>query len=95
MVGLKKDKTLENFINEFFPVKDLFKAGFFTKEMKGDYEAMAKRICEFFDYETVYEYRLKETRAHISYGSGMMPINSKGELESPPFITVFKSWLDL
>ena len=60
-------QLLKNFIDEFFPIKDLFKVGFFTKEMKGDYRLMAKRICEHFDYETVFEYGSEEIRCHISY----------------------------
>ena len=55
-----KKKTLENFMKEFFPYNNFKKIGLFTKEMKGDYEAQAKRVCLFFGYETVYEYGAKE-----------------------------------
>lgn len=74
------DGVLERFMKEFFPFNEFKKIGFFTKEMKGDYKAQAKRVCDFFGYETVYEYGAKETRAHI-YADGKRPI---GE----PFITV-------
>lgn len=74
-------------MKEFFPFKELKDAGFFTKEMKGDYEAQAKRITTWFGYKTVYEYGSEEIRCHISNGSPLS-INEKGELEEEPFITV-------
>lgn len=54
-------------MREFFPFSDLRKVGFFTPEMRGDYEAQAKRVCEFFGYQTVYEYWKYEVRGHLSY----------------------------
>mgnify|MGYP001581097525 CR=1 FL=1 len=59
-------ELLEKFMKEFFDFDDLRKSGFFTKEMKGDYEAQAKRVCNYFGYKTVYEYGAKEIRCHIS-----------------------------
>jgi len=82
-----KDKVLERFMKEFFHYPTLLKAGFFTKEMKGDYEAQAKRVCEFFGYETVYEYGAHEVRCHISYGYDKRPDNE-------PFVTVIPSIYD-
>lgn len=60
--------VLKRFMIEFFPFSELLKEGFFTKEMKGDYYAQAKRVCVFFGYKTVFEYGAKEIRCHISYG---------------------------
>lgn len=73
--------VLKRFMQEFFPFTELRKAGLFTKEMKGDYKAQAKRICDYFGYETVYEYGSREIRCHISYTNK----NYK------PFITVITS----
>lgn len=77
----EKKKLLKAFMQEFFPYSEFKKIGFFTKEMRGDYEAQAKRVCEFFGFKTVYEYRAEETRCHISY------IDPVGK----PFITVLPS----
>ena len=62
--------VLKRFMIEFFPFAELRKAGFFTKEMKGDYYAQAKRVCDFFGYKSVFEYGAeeKEIRCHLSVG---------------------------
>jgi len=54
--------------------------------MKGDYEAQAKRVCDFFGFKTVYEYGAEEIRCHISYGGKRPP--------DEPFITVIPSIYD-
>lgn len=72
-------ELLEKFMKEFFDFDDLQKSGFFTKEMKNDYQAQAKRVCDYFGYKTVYEYGSKEIRCHIS------EVKPK---EDTPFITV-------
>lgn len=64
----EKDEVLKRFMKEFFHFPTLCKAGFFTKEMKGDYKAQAERVCKFFGYETVYEYGL--TARHEPIGDG-------------------------
>lgn len=74
----ESDKLLESFMKEFFHYPTLRKAGFFTKEMRGDYKAQAERVCQFFGYKTVYEYGAKEIRCHIS------EVDPAGK----PFITV-------
>jgi len=79
--------VLERFMKEFFPFRDFMRIGFFTKEMKGDYKAQAKKVCNFFGYETVYEYRAKEVRCHISNAN---PADHQGE----PFITVIPNIYD-
>lgn len=79
--------VLKRFMIEFFPYTELRKAGFFVKEMKGDYYAQAKRVCDFFGYESVFEYGAKEIRCHLSY-DGERPENDK------EFITVIPSIYD-
>ena len=83
-----KKRTLENFMKEFFPYKEFKKAGLFTNEMKGDYEAQAKKVCSFLGLKSVYEYRSKEIKCHISYTEGHRP-------EGEPFVTTIPSIWDL
>jgi hypothetical protein len=77
---MENDEVLERFMKEFFPYADCKKAGLFTKEMKGDYQAQANKICEWFGFDSVYEYGSEEIRCHIS----------EGETDKP-FITVIPS----
>ena len=84
-------KLLKKFIDEQFPIKELFKIGYFTKEMKGDYQAMSKRICSHFGYETVYEYGAKEIRCHISLDDIKHHVDVNGVLQTEQFITVITS----
>lgn len=60
-------KVLERFMKEFFDFEGLLESGFFTKEMREDYEAQAKRVCDYFGYKTVYEYAAKKCRAHLTF----------------------------
>ena len=83
-IDTSDEGVLKRFMQEFFPFNEFMKAGLFTKEMKGDYNAQAKRICTFFGYETVYEYGAKTTSAHISYQKGYWP-------KDQGFMTVFPS----
>lgn len=76
--------VLKRFMVEFFPFTELRNVGFFTKEMKGDYYAQAKRVCDFFGYKTVFEYGAREIRCHLSF-VGERPENDK------EFITVIPS----
>jgi hypothetical protein len=78
----ESEQLLKSFMQEFFPFSELRKAGFFTKEMRGDYEARAKRVCEFFGYETVYEYGAKEVSCHLT-------LDENPRVE--PFVTVIPS----
>ena len=84
MDEVKDKKLLRKFMREFFPFTPLRKAGFFTPEMKGDYEAQAKRVCERFGYNSVFEYGAKEIRCHLTMN------DRQGE----PFITHIKSIYD-
>jgi hypothetical protein len=81
------DGVLERFMKEFFPFSQFKKIGFFTKQMKGDYKAQAKKVCDFFGYKTVYEYGAKEIRCHLSYADGKRP-------KDEPFVTVIPSIYD-
>jgi len=79
--------VLERFMREFFPFSEFKKIGFFTKEMKGDYKAQAKRVCTFFGYESVYEYGAHEMRCHLSYADYKTRPDE-------PFLTVIPSIYD-
>jgi len=84
--------VLKRFMKEFFPFGPLCKAGFFTKEMKNDYEAQAERVCKRFGYKTVYEYGSKEVRCHITYGTFSKEDGFRPNDE--PFVTVIPSIYD-
>lgn len=84
IIGGKDKEVLKRFMIEFFHYPTLRKAGFFTKEMKGDYYAQAKQICHHFGYKSIFEYRAKEIRCHLSY-AGKRPDYDK------EFITVTPS----
>ncbi len=98
----QKHDLLKKFMKEHFSFTPLRKVGFFTKEMKNDYEAQAKKICEFFGLESVYEYGSEDIRCHINYAnpddkigldSSFRPlhVNEKGQLKCAPFVEVFPS----
>ena len=80
---VQEAKLLKSFMEEFFPFEELQKVGFFTKEMKGDYDSQSKRVCEYFGYKTVYEHGAEEVKAHLSY--------SKDRIKDEPFVTVIPS----
>ena len=61
-----KENILKRFMQEFFPFNEFLKVGFFKKEMKGDYQAQADRVCKFFGYKSVFEYGAEKIRCHIS-----------------------------
>ena len=94
--AINMEETLKNFMEEFFPFEEFLKIGFFKKEMKGDYEAQAARVCKFFGFKTVYEYRAKEIRCHITYAKGKRPlhVDENGRLQEEPFITVMPGIYD-
>jgi hypothetical protein len=62
----EKSGILQRFMIEHFPFTPLRKSGFFTPNMKGDYEAQAARVCQFFGYKTVFEYGDNEVSCHLS-----------------------------
>jgi hypothetical protein len=91
--GGKDAGVLERFLKEQFDFAAFKKAGFFTKEMRNDYYAQAKRICIYFGYKSVFEYGAEEIRCHISYVEGHRPISvdENGDLKTEPFVTVIPS----
>jgi len=89
-----KDKALlKKFMKEWFPYGEFKKAGIFTKEMKGDYEAQAERICNRLGLETIYEYGHLGvgTIFHLTHDRIELHVNEKGELKSPPFVEQIQS----
>jgi hypothetical protein len=85
--------VLKRFMKEFFPFAPLLKAGYFTKEMRNDYEAQAKRVCDHFGYKTVYEYGAKEVRCHITETGNVGYLQEQSERKEP-FVTVIPSIYD-
>jgi hypothetical protein len=80
----RKEQLLKSFIKEFFDFNSLCKAGIFSKEIKNDYKKQAEILCKFLGLESIYEYRAKEIRCHITE---TVPNNN-------PFITVIPSIYD-
>lgn len=77
---MPKNRILKDFMEENFDFEALLKVGFFTKEMKGDYEAQAERVRKHFGYKSVYEYGAETVRCHITYEEGKRPPDE-------PFVT--------
>lgn len=92
-IYIPKPGLLKSFMQEFFPYSEFKKIGLFTSEMKGDYEAQAKRICEYFGFKTVYEYGAIPIRCHISYVNEGDPSGLKTD-NSKPFIPEIPSIYD-
>ena len=69
----EKKEVLKRFMKEFFDYPSMVKIGLFTKEMKGDYEAQAEKVCKFLGLKSIYEYGAEEIRCHISYAKGKRP----------------------
>lgn len=83
LVRMSEEEVLKEFMKEHFPFSAMKQAGFFTKEMKGDYTAQAERVRTFFGFESIYEYGKDELSCHISY-VGERP-------KDQPFITVINT----
>lgn len=82
----EKDRLLKKFLKDHFDFRELKKVGFFDKSIKHtDYQKQADRICEFFGYESIYQYKFETTYAHLSYVDGHRP-------EGEGFVTEFKAW---
>ena len=62
----EKDRTLKNFMEEWFYFDGLVSIGFFQEEMRGDYKAQADKLCNFFGYESIFEYNTKQISVHLS-----------------------------
>lgn len=82
----EKERLLKNFLNDNFDFKELKKVGFYSEDIKKtEYQKQADRICQFFGYKTVYEYKFKTTYVHLTYVEGKRP-------EGEPFLTEVKAW---
>lgn len=90
-MNIPNQNLLESFMKEHFPFKEMKQIGFFTKEMKGDYEAQAKRVCDYFGYDTVYEYGSKEISCHLTLSTRNPYVDQNGELKQEPFVSVIPS----
>lgn len=76
---------LKKFMDEQFDLKELVKIGLIDKNIEGNYPLMANRICEYFGYESIYQYGAETITAHISY---------TGRVKNPPMIETFKNIYD-
>lgn len=97
MKRTESDLLLKNFLEEFFDFYTLRRVGFFPKDMKkSDIYGQSKRICYYFGYESIYEYRSHTVRAHLSYEEGNRPlhIDEQGSLKEEPFVSEFKGIYD-
>lgn len=83
----EKDRTLKNFMEEFFEFDGLVECGFFKEGMRGDYKAQAEKVCFFFGYDSVYEYGTTTIPCHISF-EGKRPEGFED------FVTVIKPWYE-
>lgn len=51
-------EKLKQYLEDYLPVDDLMKAGFFEKgTRRNQYEKIAARICWYFGYKSIYEYK--------------------------------------
>ena len=74
------------FLKEHFDFEELKKIGFYSKDIKKkDYQKQIDRICQYFGFDSIFQYRFETKSAHLSYAEGKRP---KGE----PFVTVIKAW---
>jgi hypothetical protein len=74
------------FLKEHFDFEELKKIGFYSKDIKKkDYQKQIDRICQYFGFESIFQYNFETTSAHLSYAKVKRP---KGE----PFVTVIKAW---
>lgn len=81
------DTRLKDFMEDNFDFVTFKKIGIYSKDTKKrDYEAQAKRICEIFDFESVYEYSamgidiITETPTSVN-GKFADTIDGKGEFQ--------------
>lgn len=88
---LKGDDLLKSFIDEHIPVDELVEIGFLQKEWIGDYRKISDRICQWFGYETIYEYGAKEVHCHLTIGDEDNLIVTD---RTDPFVTTIKSVYD-
>lgn len=85
--------ALRAFLEEHFDYSWLKKTGIYSKDLKrNDYEGQAKRLCEWWGLESIYDYGKNEVRCHINYaGPRPVTVNEKGELKPTPFVEIINS----
>ena len=91
------DRILKEFLDENFHFYTLRKSGFFPKDWKkSDIHKQAERICKFFNYKTVFEYKAHPIYAHISYADGHRPswVDENGGYKQTPFVEKIGGWAE-
>jgi len=84
------EPSVKDFMKENFDFSALKKAGVFAKDMKfNDYEGQAKRICDMFSLESIFDYENigRGCFAHISYAHPT-PFTRFVEPIGPPLMQV-------
>src|SRR5690606_23260120 len=97
---MNNDTVLKNFLEEQFCFDSLKEAGLFKGLKRTDYKEQAERVCNFFGYESVYEYGSKGFRCHITFADPDDPtglstsrpihVDENGKLKTEPLITEIK-----
>lgn len=93
----EQDRVLKEFLDNNFDFYELRKAGLFPKDWKKtDIHKQAQKICELFNYKTVFEYNAHPIYAHISYADGHRPmhVDEQGKLKAAPFVEKFGGWAE-
>ena len=80
-----KNKLLKDFLKEHFDFKLFSEIGIYKPDVKeSDYQKQAEALCDFFGFKTIYEYRFKVMRPHLSYYKGEGPENNQSIIEFKP-----------
>lgn len=75
------DEKLKNFIEDNIPVDELREAGFFLKgTRRKDYEIIAQRVCQYFGFNNIYEYRRPEII--VQRGANVAAVKNPSEIDS-------------
>lgn len=82
----EEKRRLKDFIEEHIPFPELKKVGFWPKgTRKTDYEAIANRVCEYFGFESIYEYNggeIEQVNETIAVARWPPKIEKDGNLRS-------------
>lgn len=91
------DKALKAYMEEHFDFKNLKKSGFFKGLKSNNYEEQAKKVCEYFGLESIYDYSKHEIRCHISYAKPPVSyVDENGHIKTPRFVeTLFPNQLHI
>lgn len=80
----KEQQKLKDFIETHFDFYGMNEAGFWPKgTRRTDYDKIAARVCQFFGFESVYEYgriEMNKQTETVSTGSFPAQISKEGEL---------------